>query len=725
MPLELENIQGGYNLSAINNNFQKIEDTWDEKLDRLESSQGNQLEQELDMNSNHIINHPEPRTDTDLIRLKDLEAFTIEGGVEGVTPKVQPRQTGDGVSTSFEAPHSSPADPKSFIVNIDGLTKRPWTDYVTPSAGVIEFIVAPALDANIDITYYEPSTIEAVLDEAGKEAITEAQEDIVEGTIYKGTNGIYVQNGDTIPTGTTYIRILISGEPILIRAWDSLVLPAEVTTIPTSDNGFNGYTVQTDQGSFEFVEETVHSLRKNVDPLGWGADPTGVADSIEHLEKAKDYGDIVRKEVQLPCNSEFSVSRTWYVGTITGTGLTGCGEDSSVIKAALSFDYVSNPEVVCAGNKASSNVVRNIHLSKFGIDCNALTGVEGLGHYGLRDGSTVEKIYITNFVGTAYRTGQAGNTGGAATGKMNQGVYINSVHCISFNDLLGTVWALDGIFESTVESCKALGSSVAENKCNGFEVAINSECRGLRLVGCAAGNLNNTQSFSNYGIKYGSWARNCWDINTTFEFITGGAACYDGGNASGTLLPFNCRTESPRVYNIASAGTLEPVATFGDANTCYFGSLSYYNTTKVWAKFKTPVFSQQNNVFECTGSVNPEDLEGNQVVFEAGSSASNRAVGWSNGSTSRINFVVTPAVSGEYESNGYNTSHDQFWSTLQLGEPNKLRFRDNVGNTIMSLDATNNTVTLNDPNIYIPNLRTTESGTPGYLWNNAGNVEIS
>lgn len=56
MPLELENITSGYNLAAINENFQKIENTWDEKLDRLSSSQGNQMDQDLDLNGNNLIN---------------------------------------------------------------------------------------------------------------------------------------------------------------------------------------------------------------------------------------------------------------------------------------------------------------------------------------------------------------------------------------------------------------------------------------------------------------------------------------------------------------------------------------------------------------------------------------------------------------------------------------------------------------------------------------------
>ena len=56
MPIILKDIQSGYNLAEINNNFKTIERTWDEKLDRLVSLQGNQMSVDLDMNSKAILN---------------------------------------------------------------------------------------------------------------------------------------------------------------------------------------------------------------------------------------------------------------------------------------------------------------------------------------------------------------------------------------------------------------------------------------------------------------------------------------------------------------------------------------------------------------------------------------------------------------------------------------------------------------------------------------------
>ena len=56
MPIELRDIRSGYNLAEINNNFKTIQRLWDEKLDRLSSSQGNQMSVDLDMDGKAILN---------------------------------------------------------------------------------------------------------------------------------------------------------------------------------------------------------------------------------------------------------------------------------------------------------------------------------------------------------------------------------------------------------------------------------------------------------------------------------------------------------------------------------------------------------------------------------------------------------------------------------------------------------------------------------------------
>ncbi|QZI86353.1 hypothetical protein PODOV026v1_p0062 [Vibrio phage PS32B.1] len=202
MPLVLDPIQSGYNLSKINDNFQRIEDAWDEKLDRVNSgSFYNQMDQTLDMNSNEIINVKVGDTDDSLVNkgyvdqqdeLRVLKAgdsmsgqlntidpvqpsnatnkryvdgmiATIDG-VEGIVPLVSPRQQGDGVTTVFPTIVTSQHPTQSYSVNLDGVTQRPQTDFTADTNGNVVFAEAPEVGVDIDITVFEPVNLQEAAD---------------------------------------------------------------------------------------------------------------------------------------------------------------------------------------------------------------------------------------------------------------------------------------------------------------------------------------------------------------------------------------------------------------------------------------------------------------------------------------------------------------------------------------------------------------------------------
>lgn len=73
------------------------------------------------------------------------------------TPLIQPRQTGDGTTTTFDAPGTSAELPQAFFVVVNGLVSRAGTDYTT-APGQIIFTTAPAAAAEIDVTYFKPVT---------------------------------------------------------------------------------------------------------------------------------------------------------------------------------------------------------------------------------------------------------------------------------------------------------------------------------------------------------------------------------------------------------------------------------------------------------------------------------------------------------------------------------------------------------------------------------------
>lgn len=156
MPLVLDPIQSGYNLSKINDNFQRIEDTWDEKLDRIAPAA---MEAQLDMNSNRVINHPnarigDPLNTRDLVLVEDI---TQLGSFDGVIPTVD-SYVGDGSRISF--PFSSiVTDVRAVGVYIGGLRQEPITDYTLIGNNVV-FVTAPASAAPIDIYAYNPVILE-------------------------------------------------------------------------------------------------------------------------------------------------------------------------------------------------------------------------------------------------------------------------------------------------------------------------------------------------------------------------------------------------------------------------------------------------------------------------------------------------------------------------------------------------------------------------------------
>jgi len=77
--ITLNNTASGYNLAAINANFDKIEDALNNDVLYRDNPTGepNQMDQTLDMNSQRIINLPEPIADSEPARFKDLKDFSL------------------------------------------------------------------------------------------------------------------------------------------------------------------------------------------------------------------------------------------------------------------------------------------------------------------------------------------------------------------------------------------------------------------------------------------------------------------------------------------------------------------------------------------------------------------------------------------------------------------------------------------------------------------------
>lgn len=83
------------------------------------------------------------------------------GGVNSGTsaPLNQPRQTGDGTTTTFASPDPDGIHYPSevFHVYFDGVRQLATTDFISTGAGVIEFAEAPPVNTDIDVTLFAPN----------------------------------------------------------------------------------------------------------------------------------------------------------------------------------------------------------------------------------------------------------------------------------------------------------------------------------------------------------------------------------------------------------------------------------------------------------------------------------------------------------------------------------------------------------------------------------------
>lgn len=370
-----------------------------------------------------------------------------------------------------------------------------------------------------------------------------------------------------------------------------------------------------------------------------------------------------------------------------GQLVNGKGAFQDIIRATPKF---VGDSVLIFGAVGSSTIVRAMGASGFAIDCNAVEGTSGLALYGLRDGSSFNSVYVTNNKNApGIKTNMAGNGSGIAGGRMCQGVQFWNCQVITDQDMVGVpYWKLDGIFESRLTGCKALGSSKGlVSGSTGFLIGNVSEVRALILSGCSTGNF--VGGGNNIGIHYSKWARECWDEFTTFENILGCGVYFHGSGVSGTLLPFDCRSLHPRPYNSAEAGILDPLYRVGDSNGCFAGVINYYNSNKVWVRFDAPVEAQFNNIVDIVAGMVPSALLSTIISFDINASPSNMVVGFSSdASASRKEIVFNKGGHTErHEANGFSEQHDGGWDTVNLGTPNKIRIRDALLSTVFSIDG--------------------------------------
>lgn len=97
MPITLNEVRSGYSLAIINDNFQQIQNKWDEKLDRLVSTQGNQMSQSLDLNGNSVLNATFAGVTTEEIAQATADANTAAAAANNAADKAIASPINNGI----------------------------------------------------------------------------------------------------------------------------------------------------------------------------------------------------------------------------------------------------------------------------------------------------------------------------------------------------------------------------------------------------------------------------------------------------------------------------------------------------------------------------------------------------------------------------------------------------------------------------------------------------
>jgi len=381
---------------------------------------------------------------------------------------------------------------------------------------------------------------------------------------------------------------------------------------------------------------------------------------------------------------------------VNGAQLYGDGIDS----AGLVLDQVGGAGASFTGpcaiqlGDATGAAATTTHMGAMGFSVNmGGRDIPALALLGVRDGSFAKRVYIRNFTKTAFRTNMAGDNVGVATGKMCEGVAIESVIAFPQNGVTTDIFLLDGIFESTLKQCKAFGYTLAENNAVGFAIGKNSEARRVKLDACGGANMVKFGNPSNYNlvIAYGQWARDCWDYDTTLENVEGGGVEFHGGTASGQLLPLNCRSFNPSPYFSANAAVLNPLYKFRAANACHAIGINHFSTVK--ASVQVTAENGFNNYAELDINAEPSAIAGTVVVFDVGALVSNLVKIRASGVALRKELTLTPDQQWyDIFPNGAYLQTDDSWTSINAGPPNKVRVRNAALEDLIQFDGVNNRI---------------------------------
>ena len=144
--ITLNDITSGYNVNRINSNFQAIEDAINnELLSRNPQGEANSLQDLIDMNSNRIINLPDPENDSEPVTLGSVQTFLDRATGANVVSETAPTA---GLRQGLRWYKPSDAVTYVWYIDTDG---GQWVEEPVQSAeGTLREELVAAVPADID-----------------------------------------------------------------------------------------------------------------------------------------------------------------------------------------------------------------------------------------------------------------------------------------------------------------------------------------------------------------------------------------------------------------------------------------------------------------------------------------------------------------------------------------------------------------------------------------------
>jgi len=218
--ITLLSVASGYNLTSINANFTTLKNSINDDVLHLNGG-NNVMAQDLDMNSNRILNLTAAVDAADPVRKAEFDAYLLSVSSLAVVPLQQARQTGNGSTTAFNAPSTAYQSEASFFIQVDGVTQRPATDYTCNASGNIDFTTAPPNQADIDIRLFQPTTTPFAV---SLQITTKAANTINAGVVALGNyNYLEIDTAGAASTDDldTITGGIFDGQIIIVKAADS------------------------------------------------------------------------------------------------------------------------------------------------------------------------------------------------------------------------------------------------------------------------------------------------------------------------------------------------------------------------------------------------------------------------------------------------------------------------------------------------------------------------